>query len=222
MPIDPDALMNYVFPDIRHDYVERDAILYALGIGLGADPLDQQQLDFLLETRLRVLPTFAVTLASPGMWIRDPALGVDFTNVVHAAQHASFAKPLPPHGSVVGRARIAALADRGAGRGARLLVERSISDAEDGSLYCTLCQELLLRGDGGFGGEAAPKPADRQRPDRRADFRRASAFRRAPLSSTASAATGTRCMPIPRLRIAPALRGRSCMVTQPMACRAGH
>ncbi|EHK85879.1 dehydrogenase, partial [Rhodococcus pyridinivorans AK37] len=41
---------------IRYD--ERDAILYALAVGAGA-----ADLDLVFEDRLRVLPTFALTLA---------------------------------------------------------------------------------------------------------------------------------------------------------------
>ena len=35
-----ERLLAHRFPEIRHSYVERDTILYALGIGLGADPID--------------------------------------------------------------------------------------------------------------------------------------------------------------------------------------
>jgi hypothetical protein len=64
MAIDPNRLLGHVFPEIRREYLERDAILYALGIGLGADRLDATDLNFLLEKRLNHLPTLAVTLAS--------------------------------------------------------------------------------------------------------------------------------------------------------------
>ena len=171
MPINPDALLNHEFADIQHEYVERDAILYALGIGLGADPLDPQQLAFLLETRLQLLPTFAVTLSSPGMWIRDPGFGIDFTKIVHIGQSAAFTNPLPARGTVRGRAQVVSLTDRGEGRGALLAVERTISDAANGKSYCTLRQELLLRGDGGFGGDVARKDEAAAPPDRPPDLR---------------------------------------------------
>jgi acyl dehydratase len=158
MAIDPARLKAYAFPEIAHDYVERDAILYALGLGLGDDPTASGDLDHLLETRLKVLPTMAVTLSSPGMWVRDPALGIDWVRLVHSAQEAEFLAPLPPRGKVIGSARIADLFDRGADRGAVIVVERKIRDAESGLLYCVLRQTLLARGDGGFGGE--PPPAE--------------------------------------------------------------
>lgn len=155
--IDAAALLAHDFGAVRQSWKPRDAILYALGVGLGSDPLDEADLVFLDETRLSVLPSFAVTLASPGMWIRDPRFGVDFAKLVHSAQAATYHAPLPATGEIVGTARVASLTDRGEGRGAELVVERTIADAVDGRVYCTLRQTLLLRGDGGFGGPPAER-----------------------------------------------------------------
>ncbi len=157
MPIDASRLLSHEFPEIAHTYVERDAILYALGVGLGEDPTIAADLAFLYENGLRVLPTFAVTLASPGLWIKDPAFGVDFARLVHSEQAAVFFRPLPPRGRVVGTAKIISLTDRGEGKGAVLTLQRTISDADNGTQYCTLQQTLLLRGDGGFGGPEVPQ-----------------------------------------------------------------
>jgi acyl dehydratase len=167
MPIQPERLLNHRFADIPHSYQPRDAILYALGLGLGRDPCNRGDLRYLFETDLAVLPTFAVTLASPGMWIAAPEFGVDFAKLVHLEQAARFHAPLPPAAEVVGRARVIALYDRGPGRGAVLVLERSIH-SQTGALYCTLRQTLLLRGDGGYGG-ATPPTTPSLIPDRTAD-----------------------------------------------------
>ena len=111
MPIQPDRLVGYRLPEIAQAYAPRDAILYALGVGLGHDPCAREDLKFLLEDGLEVLPTFAVTLASPGMWIRAPEFGVDFVKLVHAEQTASFHAPLPTEADVVGSAE-SPVADR--------------------------------------------------------------------------------------------------------------
>ena len=171
--IDPQAIFAHDFGQPEQDYTARDAILYALGLGLGADPLAAEELRFLDERALSVLPSFAVTLCSPGMWIRDPALGVDFGKLVHAAQWAEFPHALPPAAKVRGSAKVVTLADRGEGRGAVLVLQREITDAETGALYCRLRQTLLLRGDGGFGGpaeERVPAPALSDTPDCTASF----------------------------------------------------
>lgn len=155
----PDAIRGYDFGLREQSYSARDAILYALGVGLGDDPCDTHDLRFLDERALSVLPTYAVTLCSPGMWIADPALGVHFGKLVHFAQAAEFGEALPPEGKVQGTARVLSLTDRGEGRGAVLVLEREIRNAETGALHCRLQQTLLLRGDGGFGGDPAPRGA---------------------------------------------------------------
>jgi hypothetical protein len=49
MPLDYDKLKNYRVEGLEHRYCANDSILYALGIGLGQDPLDEQQLRFVYE-----------------------------------------------------------------------------------------------------------------------------------------------------------------------------
>ncbi len=46
MAIDHDKILNWPFPPVEQTYTERDTILYALGLGLGADPMDEEQLRF--------------------------------------------------------------------------------------------------------------------------------------------------------------------------------
>ena len=169
--IDAAAIQAYDFGSTEQSYTRSDAILYALGVGLGTDPCDAQDLRFLDERSLTVLPTFAVTLCSPGQWVREPALGVDFTRLVHFAQSARFFAPLAPEGAVRGTAEVVSLTDRGEGRGAVLVLERVISDAVSGACLCRLKQTLLLRGNGGFGGGPAPREA-RFAPARDASFTR--------------------------------------------------
>ena len=166
--IDPAALLAHDFGETRQHYTGRDAILYALGVGLGRDPVDPADLAFLDERTLVVLPTFAVTLASPGMWLRDPRFGIDFSRLVHVAQDATFHSVLPAEGEIVGTARVASLADRGPDRGAELVVERHINDAATGRALCSLRQTLLLRGDGGYGG-APPVRSPQALPDHAPD-----------------------------------------------------
>ncbi|TDP43961.1 MaoC/PaaZ C-terminal domain-containing protein [Zavarzinia compransoris] len=157
MGFSAETLLGWVFPFQRQSYVPRDAILYALGLGLGRDPLDAADLGFLLEDRLKVLPTFGVTLATLGMWVKEPALGIDWVRLVHSAQAATFHAPLPAAADVTAEARIVSVQDRGEGKGAVVVLQRVIRDARTGAPYCTLRQTLLLRGNGGFGGPPATR-----------------------------------------------------------------
>ena len=46
MPIDYAKLKNWPVPDIEHRYEVKDTILYALGLGCGSDPVDEDDLRF--------------------------------------------------------------------------------------------------------------------------------------------------------------------------------
>src|SRR5436305_647567 len=93
MAIDVEKLLNWPFEELRHEYSVRDTILYALGLGLGSDPVDEEQLRFVYERDLRALPTMAVVLAYPGFWLREPGAGVNWKKILHGEQgivwHAS-------------------------------------------------------------------------------------------------------------------------------------
>lgn len=171
MAFDPQRLLDWDFGEQRHSYAARDAILYALGIGLPIAPGESGDLNFLLEDRLRVVPSFAVTLATPGMWPKKPELEIDWVKVLHMAHAARFEASLPAEAEVVSRAKIVELYDRGADKGAVCVLRRQVRDAKDGTLYCTIDQTVAMRGNGGFGGMPLPK-ADRPRmPDRAPDHR---------------------------------------------------
>lgn len=167
--IQPAAILAHDFGAPVQDYGARDAILYALGLGLGREPEEAAELRFLDERQLTVLPTFAATLCTPGLWLQAPRFGVDLTRLVHLAQWAEFHERLPPTARVRGSARVTGLHDRGNGRGAVLEIEREIVDAGDGHIYARLRQTLLLRGDGGFGGEP-PRREERWVPPGEPDF----------------------------------------------------
>ncbi len=88
MAFEYEKLKNWPFKEITQTYTARDTILYALGVGLGADPMDEQQLRYVFEESesFSALPTMAVVLGSPGFWSRDPETGIDWVKVLHGEQ----------------------------------------------------------------------------------------------------------------------------------------
>lgn len=148
---------------VRHAYTARDSILYALGVGFGADPLDANELRYVYEKDLAAVPTMAAVLASPGFWMRERAeLGIDFVRLVHGEQSVVLHRPLPGATTLVGESRVVRIVDKGEGKGAVMHVEKTLVDEADGGLVATVEQVLFLRGDGGFsrhGGGDAPAPA---------------------------------------------------------------
>ncbi len=157
MAIDPQALLNRRFAPVEHRYLARDTMLYALGVGLGADPLDGGQLRYVYEDGLVALPTFANVLAYPGFWARESGTGIDWRRLVHAEQSIVLHAPLPVQGSVTGRTRVTGLWDKGAGKGALMQQTRDLESA-DGVPLAKVTQLTLLRGNGGCGsaGDGAP------------------------------------------------------------------
>jgi acyl dehydratase len=169
MPFEHASLTTHVFPESRQDYKPRDTILYALGLGVGDDPVDPGQLRFVYERGLRALPTLGVVLAHPGFWASDPALGIDWVRMLHVGQGLTLHRPLPVEASVVARQRIVDVIDRGVEKGALLYYERDVIDAATGDLLATVRQTLLCRGNGGFGGPAREVPDAVRIPERAPD-----------------------------------------------------
>jgi acyl dehydratase len=165
MTINYAQLKAWAFPDVKQQYTEKDVILYALGVGLGRDPVDAEELRFVYEDGLAVLPTYAVVLGYPGGWLRDPKTGVDWKQVLHGEQELVLHRPLPPRGDVVGRTAVEEIIDKGTGKGALIYSKREVSDAATGELLCTLRSTTFCRGDGGFGGPTGPTKTPHPIPD---------------------------------------------------------
>ncbi len=123
-------------------YDERDAILYALAVGARAD-----ELDLVFEKRLRVLPTFALTLAQ---WAPDElgARGAfDPTTALHGSQQLDVLAALPPRGEVTMTASVGEVWDKGSAAVIEVVVR---------SDHFVATWSLFAPGAGGFGGDRGP------------------------------------------------------------------
>ncbi|OCW58543.1 3-alpha,7-alpha,12-alpha-trihydroxy-5-beta-cholest-24-enoyl-CoA hydratase [Hoeflea olei] len=152
MAFDRDTVLNWPIPEAQQLYTPRDTMLYALGIGMGADPCDEAELCFVQERGLRAFPSMAVVLAHPGFWMRDEKAGIDWTRVLHAEQSVRLLRPLPPAAHVVSTSRVVEIVDKGAGRGALLRQEREVRLEDTGELLAVVDMLAFCRGDGGCGG----------------------------------------------------------------------
>lgn len=170
MALDYRKVMNWPLPDVRQRLTARDTMLYALGLGLGADPLDGNQLRFVYEDGLVALPTMAVVLAPSGFFWKNPETGADWKKVLHGEQGFVLHRPIPAEGDLVGRSKIVEIVDKGPAKGALAFIERTISDAATGETIATLSSTSFLRGDGGCGGPSGPTPEPHQLPTRAPDL----------------------------------------------------
>jgi len=169
MAINYEQLMAWPFEDVRHRYTQRDTMLYALGVGLGVDPLNETELRFVYEKNLLALPTLPVVLGYPGMWMKDPATGIDAVRLVHGEQGLVIHRLPAPEGEVIGRTKVTGIVDKGTGKGALVYTERTVHDAASGELLATLTSTTFCRADGGFGGPTGPVKTVHELPARAAD-----------------------------------------------------
>ena len=170
MALDYDRLRNWTFADVEHAYGTTDTILYALGVGLGADPLDARQLRFVYEEDLLALPTMAVVLGAPGFWLKEQDTGVDWVRVLHGEQGLVLHRPLPPEGTAIGRTRVTGILDKGADKGALIYTEKVLIDKASGETVATTTSTTFARGDGGFSGPTGPSPRPHPIPERAPDL----------------------------------------------------
>lgn len=172
MPIDPQKLMNWSFPDLEHSYSDKDTMLYALGAGCCADPAaTPDELKFVYERNLVALPTMAVMIAYPGFWLGNKETGVDAAKVLHGEQSLTLHKPLPSSGTIIGRGRVTDILDKGSEKGAVLYSERTLFEKATGDKIATMTSTTMLRGDGGFGGKSGPQPEPHALPQSAPDIK---------------------------------------------------
>ena len=153
MPIDPERALGAALPERTFSWTASDVLLYHLGIGAGADPMDPRELRYAFEDDLRVLPTFGVVAPT----LRDteppkvelPGIDIDLASVLHGSQEITVPGPLPVAGIGVARGRIADLQDKGSA--AVIVQEIEVSD-EHGTPLWTARSSIFARGEGGFGG----------------------------------------------------------------------
>jgi acyl dehydratase len=167
MPISYPAILDLKTDGQSFAWRDRETMLYALGIGMGSDPLNMDELPFVYENNLKAVPTLATVVA----WGAGPMgkTGINYLMVVHGEQSVTFHKPMPTEAEIIADSRIAGAYDKGPGKGAVIYTETVIKDAKTGEPIATLLGSTFARGDGGFGGPSDGAPAPHEVPTRAPD-----------------------------------------------------
>ena len=152
-----DRVVARRFAPIHQSYDWRDSALYALGLGMGDDPLDEDELAYVYEGRdQRAVPSMSVTLGWPPLWIAEPETGIAWTKALHGEQRLTLHRPLPVCGSIRADHRVSAVEDKGPMRGALVYFDTELFDAASGGRLASLRATEFLRGDGGCGNYGPP------------------------------------------------------------------
>jgi acyl dehydratase len=157
--INPAELVGAPLPGATSSWTDKDVLLYHLGLGAGIPATSPQELRYVYERDLVVLPSFASVACSPGLGFRKVP-GLDLSNVVvlHAEHLIEVPGPIPVTAEVVHTGRLKDLVDRGGG--ALGLFEVETRDQASGELLMRNIAYFYLKGLGGFG-KAADEPYQR-------------------------------------------------------------
>ena len=155
MTINYDEIMNLTSENVEISYSDKDSILYSLGIGLGNDPMNLNELKYVYENSQSVLPSMATNFQ-----YHSPLLlktNINFIMVVHGEQRLSITNALPVSGDFIANAKVIGCYDKGPARGAIIEVETTVKNKKNNEDICKLVSTTFARGDGGFGGPDSPK-----------------------------------------------------------------
>lgn len=153
--------------DMPFSYTRRDTMLYALSVGMGRNPLDQRDLQYVFEQNpLRTLPTQACVVARTALLINA---GLDRAKVLHGEQRLVVHKPLPAEASLLANSWVGEVVDKGKEKGCIIDVETAVRDAKTGEELFTITTTTFARGDGGMGGPTTSKRTPHTVPERTPD-----------------------------------------------------
>ena len=165
MPIDLKKALGAELEPMSYELTQDKVILYALGVG--CEP-EGDELPFVYENGLKVLPTFGVVPPFPALMgmLSVPGVDVNPIMILHGEQYLEIRKhPLPTSGTLISKPRVANLYDKGK---AALVELDVVTEDKDGNAIFFNRFGTFARGEGGFGGEKGPPPTN-EAPDRAPD-----------------------------------------------------
>ncbi len=166
MSVTYDGLMSLKSMGDEFTYTDRDTMLYALGVGMSRDPMNEDELRYTYENDLKTVPTLASVIAWGQRTIGQS--GINYLLVVHGEQRLTMHQPLPPSATIISDERVTGAVDKGPGKGALIFTEKDIR-LKNGEKLCTVGGTIFARGDGGFGGPSTGALEPHPIPERKAD-----------------------------------------------------
>jgi acyl dehydratase len=138
-----DEVLKHRSTGVPYAYGVDKLQLYGVGVGLGADHLDERQLRFLRDEKPLVLPSFATVAAWDVGFTLE--LGMDWSKLIHASQRVVLPGPLPPAASIVADSHVSAAFDKPNINATLLVVNTDVRLADSGQLLAQLESVSLAR-----------------------------------------------------------------------------
>jgi acyl dehydratase len=165
MAVTSEQLMALKQQGIEVKYTSKDAMLYALSLGIAREGADENVLPFVYEGRtMKTLPTFATTL----MRAVIPDSGLDFRGVLHGEQRLSLGREIPAEGTMWVNSGVVSVVDKGPEKGSIVTFESNGFLAGGEQVFSTQIV-IFARRDGGIGNAGTPMAALQAVPDRAPD-----------------------------------------------------
>jgi acyl dehydratase len=167
-----EKMLKYKVPSVEARLTARDAMLYALGIGVGDHPEDEKDLQYVYERAqpFHVMPSLVNVICHPGGWVMAPELEVNWVKLLHGEQGFEMHRPLKPDTTYVSRNEVLGVLDKGEGKGAMLFLRKELREVQTGELASTIDSTYVLRGDGGCGSTLKEAPVPHALPERAPDL----------------------------------------------------
>jgi len=165
MPIDLKKALGAQIAPMTYEMTPDKAMLYALGVG--AEP-EGDELPFVYENGLKVLPTFGVVPPFPALMglLGVPGVEINPFMILHGEQYLEIRKqPIPTFGKLISKPKVSGIFDKGKGALVELEV---ITEDENGNPVFFNRFGTFVRGEGGFGGDKGSQPGN-EAPDRKPD-----------------------------------------------------
>ncbi|MEE8395974.1 MAG: MaoC/PaaZ C-terminal domain-containing protein [bacterium] len=159
MAIDPAQAVGAEIKGGSFSWEPDQVILYHLGLGAGVPPTDPGELEYTFEKNLKVLPSYGVI---PGgsmtpKLLTVPGMKFNVAMLLHGEHDLELPAPLPTQATVTNTLRVKQIYDKG--KAALVICETEAND-EAGNTVLINRSSLFIRGEGGWGGDPGPKPAN--------------------------------------------------------------
>ena len=149
MAVTFDELRGLSEKDVRHRYTERDSLLYAVSIGMGRDPLNRDELQYVFEKLpLKVVPTQALVVTRHNLiW----NIGLQVEKFLQGENTLKLYRPMPVEANLLANSRVVEIYDKGP-KGCLIEIETEARIAETGEKLFRLGSIVFARADIGIGG----------------------------------------------------------------------
>lgn len=162
MPINHEQLMAMKNLGQRYSYADREVMLYVLGIGMGADPVDERETavfneDTAISQSLKVVALCASVTALGAMPADLHELNLNRLVIVDGERDITLHKPPTTVARILADSTMLGVFDKGADKGAVICVQAVVKSSDEERLT-TIVELWFARADGGFGGPTVGQP----------------------------------------------------------------